>query len=48
MTDADDSTRLSRRGPDQGEQPEDSTQLVSRRDRRNASAAAATDADAVA
>ncbi len=47
MTDADDSTRLSRRGPDQGEQPEDSTQLVSRRDRRNASASAATDATAI-
>ena len=37
MTDADDNTRLSRRGPDASEQPEDSTQLVSRRDRRNAS-----------
>lgn len=47
MTDADDSTRLSRRGPDQGEQPEDSTQLVSRRDRRNASALTATDATAI-
>ncbi|GAB3156474.1 hypothetical protein GCM10027058_30640 [Microbacterium neimengense] len=47
MTDADDSTRLSRRGPDQSEQPEDSTQLVSRRDRRNASASAATDATAI-
>jgi hypothetical protein len=46
MTDADDSTRLSHRGADASEQPEDSTQLVSRRDRRNASAAT-TDATAI-
>lgn len=48
MTDPDASTRLSRRGPGTTEQPEDSTQLVSRRDRRNASAAAeTTDATAI-
>lgn len=47
MTDADDSTRLSRRGPDPSDQPEDSTQLVSRRDRRNAVAPATTDATAI-
>ncbi|UIN31657.1 hypothetical protein [Microbacterium binotii] len=48
MTEPDDSTRLSRREPGATDQPEDSTQLVSRRDRRNASAAAeATDATAI-
>lgn len=48
MTDPDDSTRLSRREPGPAEQSEDSTQLVSRRDRRNASASAeASDATVI-
>lgn len=43
MSDADENTRLSRRAPETNEQPEDSTQLVSRRDRRNAAAGTTDD-----